>query len=256
MAEKTDITKETPPETIRHDIERTREELSGTVNEIRDRLTPGHLKEHAKESFRETAAERAGRVKDAASRMGQNLGQAAKETGSTFMASVRNNPVPLGMIGAGIAWLLFNRTRNGARMAGQEPAFRAQAEQLTEQAQAKAGELSGQVMQTGSELAGKATESAERMSRAAQERARAATNSFQHMIHDNPLGMTIASFGIGALIGLIIPESRKEKEVMGSASETLMTRAKESAQKTIQKAQHAAEKAVQTAEEEFKKSAA
>ncbi len=257
MAEKTDIRRDVPPDALARDIEQTRQEMTGTVSEIQDRLTPGHLKEHAKESIQESTANRVTKMKNAASRMGQSVSQTARDTGSTVADVIRSNPVPIIMISAGISWLMFNRSRGNSGLLSQKASeLSGKAGELTGKAQEKMGEMSSQAKEAGSEFASRASESAGRISRAAQERTKAATSSMQQMVHDNPLGVTLASFGIGALIGLLIPETRQEMEAMGPASETLLTRAKEAAQKTFQKAEHAAERAVQTAQEEFKKEAA
>lgn len=233
MAEKTDITKDTPPEVIEQDIARTRAELSGTVDEIQERLSPGHIKEKATEKIR-------GGIRSVSSR----ISSSAKERGATIMNTALSNPVPLAMIGAGVAWLAFSRSR-----------YRRSLEETGSNIREKAEELSGRLRETGSDLSGRTRDAAGDFGKAAQKQATAAKSRFQHMVHENPLGAGLAAFAAGALIGFSFPETRKEVEVMGTASESLLSRAKERAQRTFQKAQHAAEKAVQTAEEEFRKTA-
>lgn len=256
MAEKTDITKETPPELIEQDIARTRERMTGTVGEIEERLTARHIKEQAKDSIRETTSDKVNKMKNAASKIGQNISQSAKESSTTVINAVKSNPLPVAMISAGVAWLMFSRTRGPQAFADRGSQLKEQAGELTEKARAKVGELSGQIRGSGSEYAAKVSESAGRFGSTARERASAAASRLDQMIDENPLGVSLWALAIGALFGFSIPESRKEKEMMGSASGTLFAKAKETAQRTIQKAQHAAERAVQTAGEEFKKSAA
>ncbi len=254
MAEKTNIrvTPESPPGTIEQDIARTRQEMSGTVNEIQERLSPRHIKDEAKEKIRASTVDR---MRNAANR----FGDAAQNAGSTAIDAIRSNPIPIVMIGAGIAWLLFSRTRTGeeagSMIAQTGSTARAKAGELSGKAQAKLEEISDTARETGAQFAGRAKESASRISRTVQERATDATGWFQKMVQNNPLGMTIALMGVGALVGFLIPESRKEQEVMGSASESLLSRARESAQKAIHKVQHAAERAVESAGEEFRKTA-
>lgn len=247
MAEKTNITRDVPPEAIEQDIARTRQEMSGTVDAIQEKLSPGHIKSEAREKLRASTVDR---VKGAASRVGRT----ARDTGSTIADVVKSNPVPLAMIGAGIAWLVLNRTR-GDVISETASNVASRAGDLSGQAQARAGELAGQVREAGSEFAGRATQSAWRMRRAARERAQAAGGRLQDTIQDNPLSMLLAAFGIGALIGFLIPETRREQQLMGSASDALLSRAKETAQRAMHRAQHAAERAVQSAEEDFKKTA-
>lgn len=256
MAEKTDITGDTPPELIEKDIARTREQMTGTVGEIQERLSARHLKQEAKDSIRETTADKVNKMKNAATRMRQSMSQTAKESGTTVINAVKSNPVPVAMISAGVAWLMFSRTRGPQAIAERGSLFKEQAGELTEKAKGRVGEFSSQIRESGSEYASKASRSAGRFRSTAGERASAAATRLEHMIDQNPLGIALWALAIGGLLGFSIPESRKEKEMMGSASESLLARARESAQQTIQKAKHAAERAVQTAGEEFKKSAA
>jgi hypothetical protein len=266
--EKSSVTKDTPPEVLEADIARTRKQMSGTVSEIQERLSPAHLKDETKEKLRESTVDR---WKDAASR----FGTAAKERGANAMDTIRSsqawdtiknsstwdavksNPLPVIMIGAGVAWLVFNRNRGVTNSASEAmSSLSNKAGELSDTAQAKMSELSGQAKQAGSEFAGKASRSASRISASARDRARMASSRLGDMLQENPLGIALAALSIGALAGFSIPESGKERQMMGSASDALLSRAKETAQHAFQKAQHAAERAVQTAGEEFKKDAA
>jgi ElaB/YqjD/DUF883 family membrane-anchored ribosome-binding protein len=244
MAEKMNISGETPPETIEEDIARTRREMSGTVSAIQEKISPGHLKEEVKEKIMT-------QVKNTA----LTIGKTAKDAGSAALDTVKANPLPIAMIAVGVAWLLFNRTRKGRYVAERGSAIKERAGELGERVQSKVGELSGRFRETGSELADRARQSARNISASAQEQARVARNRFQDMVEDNPLGTAFAAFAIGAAIGFIIPETGKEAELMGPASASLLEKAKETAKRTLQKVQHAAESAVQTAEAEFKKTA-
>jgi ElaB/YqjD/DUF883 family membrane-anchored ribosome-binding protein len=251
MAEKTNITKVTPPQDIEQDdIARTREEMSETVNAIQDKISPGNVKTRAKDRIREATVDR---VRTAATR----ISSTARDTSSTVLNTVKNNPVPLAMIGIGVSWLLYNRTRNGegTMLSERGAAVKEKAGEMTEKAQAKFDELSGQMRQAGSEYASKAKYSAQRFRSVAKERAMGTQTRFQQMVQNNPFGVTLAAIAVGAALGFVIPESRKETEMMGSTSGSLLSKAKETAQRTIQKAQHAAEKGVETAEQEFKKTA-
>lgn len=76
-------------EDIQHDIERTRDEMADTLNAIERKLSPRHIMDQAVDTMRDT-------MKDIASdqsRVG-NL--------------VRENPIPLALIGLGIGWLALS----------------------------------------------------------------------------------------------------------------------------------------------------
>jgi ElaB/YqjD/DUF883 family membrane-anchored ribosome-binding protein len=83
---------------IERDVEQTRSGLSHTLEELRDRAAPGQLFEQALDYARTSGG----------ADMMRNLGQA-----------VRDNPLPLVLIGAGIGWLMFTgnqRTHQHSRV--------------------------------------------------------------------------------------------------------------------------------------------
>src|SRR3712207_3589942 len=82
---------------IEREVEDTRARLTGTLEQLRDRATPGQLFEQALDY--------------------------AKQSGGTdfarnLAASVRDNPLPLLLIGAGIGWLMLSDRRQGGTGGG------------------------------------------------------------------------------------------------------------------------------------------
>lgn len=254
MAERKNINTETPPEEIQADIVETRHEISGTVGAIREKLSPGRMKSEAKQRLRESTI---GRMKTAASR----LSGRAKETGSTILDTVKSDPVPLALLGVGISWFLINRARragNGSSIEYHEaPAVSGSevggaAEEISGNVRARAQQFASQAKDKASELAGKSREAAERFTQFARERASGASSRIQDMIQEHPLTAVSVALGIGAAIGLALPVTRKEQGMMGSASGSLMQKARHTARETMQKAQHAVERGIETAKQEFK----
>ncbi|HSL69655.1 MAG TPA: DUF3618 domain-containing protein [Longimicrobiales bacterium] len=90
---------------LRADIAHTRADLGDTLDAIQDRLSPARLKQRAKDSVRDATI---GRVKH----MARNVGDRAGGAGRGFMEVVRDNPMPLALIGLGAGWLLMNRRRH------------------------------------------------------------------------------------------------------------------------------------------------
>jgi hypothetical protein len=90
MSDKTD---NRLPEEIASDIERTRADFSSTIDAIQSKLTPGEL-------------------------MDQAVDYALTTTPGAFSANlvntVRDNPIPVTLIGVGIAWLMTARRQSGA----------------------------------------------------------------------------------------------------------------------------------------------
>jgi ElaB/YqjD/DUF883 family membrane-anchored ribosome-binding protein len=85
------------PEEIEHDLDRTRAQVSSTIDAIQSKLTPGQMMDQA------FAYARTSLPAD----FGANLGN-----------TIRDNPVPVALLGVGVAWLM---------MAGQNSDGRARA---------------------------------------------------------------------------------------------------------------------------------
>jgi len=86
---------------IRQEIAQTREEMSETIEAIQDRLSPGNIVSHASETVRDAASRKVHQMTNTA-------GNAAERVMDTsFIQTVRSNPIPAAMIGIGTAWLLM-----------------------------------------------------------------------------------------------------------------------------------------------------
>ena len=70
------------------------------------------------------------------------------------------------------------------------------------------------------------------------------------MLHENPLTVGALAVGASAAIGLAIPETSKEHEVMGEARDTVVEKAQEKAQEMQQSVQRVAEEARGAAQQE------
>lgn len=96
---------------IRDDIRRTRAEMDQTVDRLAERLRPRHLIDDLIEVVRGKVtgpASPAGGTDAGASAMDE-----AKHYGSAILGSLKNHPMPAALIGAGLAWLLFDHGRDG-----------------------------------------------------------------------------------------------------------------------------------------------
>ena len=111
-------------ERIKNDIRETRSEMDETVDALADRLKPRHLLDDVLDYFTgrsggETRATRestgsadlkgaaGSAASSAASYTAEKGTDLAKTLGSTLYKSVRRHPLPAALIGAGVAWMLF-----------------------------------------------------------------------------------------------------------------------------------------------------
>ncbi|HEX2195264.1 MAG TPA: DUF3618 domain-containing protein [Candidatus Limnocylindria bacterium] len=217
---------------IRADIEVTRVEMGDTLSELGDRLEPGHLIHQAKENVRDATI---GRVEETA----RGLSDMVIET-------IRRNPIPAAMAGAGLALLWMNRssgsggngryrsyyygtgydTRYGT---GYRADYETRAAQPREGVGDKVGEAASTVGDTVTGAAdrvgyavGRAGENIGQTAGEVGENVGQTVSQIGHQLdramQANPLAMTAVAAGAGAVIGALIPETPQEQQMLGDAS--------------------------------------
>ncbi len=238
-------------EATRVEIERTRAGMSETIDAIQERLSPENLKEQAKDRVKEATVGR------------------AREARSSIVDTVRANPLPAALTGIGLGWLLVNARRQSSEQLRyrdrayayppvgdyssryeDEGADGSSAAQAAERASDKLGETTGRAQDKAGELASRTHDGASQLSDQAQYQVRRASDGFQRVLQENPLTVGALAVGVGAAIGLAIPETSKEHEVMGQARDNLVESAQETVQETQQKVQQVAEEARSAAKDE------
>ena len=147
-------------------IEQTRDQMTRTLDELQQRLSPGHIKTQIREHVREATV---GKVEDMAQRASNTLYEVRRNMTDTISA----NPVPAALVAFGLAWLWMNRRRGFASYGpsyrdGEEyGAWRGQdrytedryggtTSGVVDKARDAISGAAGQVQRTGSEFASKA----------------------------------------------------------------------------------------------------
>ncbi|OGP12687.1 MAG: hypothetical protein A2052_07960 [Deltaproteobacteria bacterium GWA2_54_12] len=193
---------------INREIDRTRARLNGTIDEIMDRFSAERLKDRAWDEIRAMT----------------RPGSRARDTGSSLVNTIRNNPIPAAMTGAGLI-LLFARGSQGGRYQtqiqvtaeGEAGEAGEKVHDITQKAREKAQRLRGRV----SEKTGYAGEELREL----RGRAGEVKSIFRDIVEDNPLAVVAAAFAIGSALGLGLPETSKERELLGETGEALREKA-------------------------------
>lgn len=97
---------------IRRDIDRTRTEMDRTIDELGERLRPQSLFDELVASVRgslfASSGAACGTTSGVSSRqMSEQVSDVTSRMGRSLIEAVRENPVPAALMGAGLAWLLF-----------------------------------------------------------------------------------------------------------------------------------------------------
>jgi Protein of unknown function (DUF3618) len=176
---------------LEREAEQTRSQLAATLDELRSRITPGQLLDQTLDFARESNA----------GEFVRNLGRDA-----------RDNPLPLALMGAGIAWLMMT---NGRRRG-----FDAALTDATNSA-------SGAIYDTKSrargdaELVSSAESGAPEPASGISQDAAAAGGSFLAFCREHPLVLGGIGLALGALVGAALPSSESgDPHGAGASGET------------------------------------
>ena len=248
-------------EQLERQTERSRAEVELTIDELRARLTPGQLIDEILSYTR-----------DGGRQFTSNLGR-----------QVTDNPLPVALIGAGLARLLLGRnattsTGNGFHVAGSnghDPAsgLRKTGERLGDAA-GKAGEAvqdavggvrhaaenAGSALSDAAHKLGETASSAyhtasSKMSHSAEEFANSATAFEQKTMKaardliaqakDQPLVLVGIGLAVGAVIGAAFPATELENRVMGGTADEVKRDAAQMASEQLEKTKGAAHELVE-----------
>ena len=241
------------PEDIQAEIERTRTDMDATLSAIERRLTPGELVDQGMDYLRHSGG----------TEFVRNLGDQAK-----------HNPMPVALVGIGLAWLMASGRNTGAsaydegstyegmssayegaksgmqsKYEGAKSSMRSTASGLRERASGAKERLS----QTTHSLTESARSARERLSQARGSASRGyqrARGGYDTMMREQPLALGAIGLAIGAVLAAAAPRTRKEDELMGPARERLAEQAKEAGREQLDKAKQVAAKAKDAATEE------
>lgn len=255
---------------IRAEIERTRERLGDTVEALGAQLNPSNLKQRVKDSVREATI---GRVQHMAS----NTTERISETGRSLAHTIRENPLPAAMAAAGLGWLILSSRdqRSPTRFASGEPDEFAipdesygapgvrdkvrnvaediadRAQDLTEKTQEATQRVVQKTKETGDRVAQKAREAGDRVADTAdqavhrvQQTARNTARRVETKYEESPMGIGAVALALGLAIGLSLPATRKEGELMGDARDKLVDRTRERLADTTEKVEKVVERAL------------
>ena len=247
-------------EQLRGDIEDTRAEMSQTINEIQERLSPEHLLGQVKETVREATI---GKVERVMERVGETIsgvtepalevagraGSAIKEAGSSVADSVWKNPIPVVLIGVGVGMLLMRNFRGERYTSTRTKPSQGRAPNYAMgneggMRQTKGSGTLDNVRETASDLANRSTQALSDLGTKAKNTASTVGTRFEQVLHNNPLAVGAVAVAAGTAVGLMLPATRIESEYIGETGERLVDRVEDVARGALDKVQDAARQMV------------
>ncbi|TGQ51571.1 DUF3618 domain-containing protein [Mesorhizobium sp. M1C.F.Ca.ET.193.01.1.1] len=245
---------------LEREAEATRARVVATAESIRDKMTPGQLVDELAGLF---------------------SGGAGAEMLANLKAQVRDNPLPLTVIGAGLAWLMLGSGASAAaaspgyatrRSSGQRDGASGSGMAMTSDTSASAGEMAGGAAGTFSGMASSAANTMSDMASdaagtvsdiasgtaqtlansaaATADMATQAGRSAQQLMEDQPLALAAVGLAIGAAIGAMLPHTQVEDERLGGYREQLRDKAEDALEEGVDQVKQVAAEVYQTASEE------
>jgi ElaB/YqjD/DUF883 family membrane-anchored ribosome-binding protein len=244
---------------IEREIEHTRAKMTRDLDEITERLRPANLARETVDTVRNEARRTTANLADLVRE--NSLAVAAVGLGATWWFVQRDRGGPVS--GDRMSRYAYTspdrwsggyerqggiRRRVGETMQGAREAVSSATSGVAERAEAvreRAGEAAGRVQERVRDLGSSARERASDLGYQARERAKRARTGIEHTLEENPLILVAGAALLGLTVGLLLPSTEREDEVLGPTRDRLADRAGE----TIDRAREVATEAARDVKE-------
>lgn len=272
------------PVQIKEQIEQTRSNLGETIDAIQEKLSFSHLSDQVSEQISsavETAKDAVydatiGRAESIMQNVSKGLGSVSEsmgDAGSQIVKTVRRNPLPLALVGAGIGlvFLMQSRRKSNHKTYQYKPRGKYKYDDEHNESRYRStgstggGSRFGDVQKKAGDIAGSAYDSVTGAANSAYEGvssfasstgnqvqhvAHRARHQYEHTLEENPLAIGAVALAIGAIVGLAIPTTDYENEWMGESKENLVQSVEGVARDAFSKAQQVAGEVTKTVREQ------
>ena len=208
-------------EDVEREVEAAREDLDRTVEALKDKMTPGQLIDELGRTFK---------------------GGGAGELMGNLGVQVRENPMALAMIGAGMAWLMMGKSDRSATDTaasvyqtnsdlGVAPATSTgtgtgtgtgDLSDAVGNLKAKVGEVAGGGRDAASGAADHASQGLHDLGAQAGSAGRKAVRSFEDILQQEPLIFGALGLAAGVALGAAFPSTELEDKTVGAARDNLV----------------------------------
>lgn len=236
---------------IRAQLDETRERLSADVEALGNKLSPQNIKRQAQR-----------RVATAVRRGRDEVVETAQAATAGLGELVRANPVPVALIGVGVGWLVWSARQRRGRGKAPDYAFVGRSEvyddtALDDGADSAGGELhelkhrmqdgltdakrkASRTAQAAREKVGElehaARDKLSGLEHAARDGAHRLKEGAARSLNDDPLVLGAVALGAGIVLGLSLPATESEDQLIGEYRDRLLASAKDRASKALETA--------------------
>lgn len=251
-------------ERLVEDIEETRNDMTGTVEEIGERLDPKNIVADAKETVRAATVGKVEEMANTAGDMASEATQTVREAGSGVLDTITRNPVPAAMVGLGIGWLVMSNRSNADKASWE----RARSQRTSwdgstydssrgsnghgavDKAQQKVGEVAGDVERKVGQAADQVGRLADEVPYQVRTAADDLTQTASHMFESNPLAIGAIAVAVGTAVGLALPPTDMERRKLALPAREAIGKAEEVATDALEQVEQQARDVEEQALEE------
>lgn len=203
-------------------------------------------------------AETAGNVVGAVAQTAGNVAGGTGNVAGSLLKTISDNPLPAALAGISVAYIIMQHNstaqhtlHQAGHVAGNVVSTAGDTVGTVAGAAGEAvGNVAGAAGGAVGTAAGAAGDAVGNVASSVKEGTQQAQTQLQMLLLDNPLAVGAIAAAIGAAVGLAIPETPQEHQLMGQARDALLDRAGTAAQDTLQKVQQVASEAGDTIQRE------
>lgn len=159
---------------------------------------------------------------------------------------VKDNPIPAALAGIGLGWLAMGGN-DRADEYDDDRSYPTRASSYDDGSDSMTSQVSGTVSNAASGVADAAQQVSARTQEMAQDArrrvkqtGRRAQSELQRMTQENPLAVGAGALLLGAIVGLAVPETERENDLLGEARDSVVDKAQDMARTATSRAQEAA----------------
>lgn len=175
------------------------------------------------------------------------------DVGASVIQLVKQNPVPAALVGLGLGWLYMNRsTGHPDYRAHSGSHYRYLDSYRSTDADGQSG-YGGVARQTGERASAMASDVQEQVgdfTDAVMDRTTRAPGQVQQMMEENPIMTAALAAALGGAVGLAMPSTSTEDQLIGASRDRVMGRAQRMTSEAMDKVQNVAQEVQATATNE------
>lgn len=195
------------PMQLEHEIDQQRDHIGEIIHALENKLSPGEIFDRVLGS-----------------------GKGGREFAGNLADTVKANPMPTMLTVAGLAWLAASSNRSHTTAVtttttSDKPGM----SERVDHARERVGHARERVSSTMGSAKQRIGESTHHAMDSARLKARRGKEGFDHMLDDNPMAVGAMAIAAGALLGAMLPPTRKEDELIGPMRDRFADDAKHAA---------------------------